>query len=67
MSKPIFEGTRLLVTSYCGPANTVERTRMRLQFDLVGADISTLGFNDVRALSMALDRWLVENDKEPKQ
>jgi hypothetical protein len=64
MSKSIFEASRLQVTSYCGPANTVERTRMRLQFDVYGKfPDNTLGFNEVRALRNALDCWITENDK----
>lgn len=67
MSKTVFQGNHIQVASYCGPANTLERTRMRLQIDLIGADIASLGYNEVRELSIALDRWLVENDRAPRE
>jgi hypothetical protein len=63
MSREIFEHSRLMVTSYTGPANTLERTRVRLQFSLVmtSDEFTSLGFNDVVALYNALDRWIVEH------
>jgi len=69
MSKQIFEHSRLIVTSYTGPANTMERTRMRLQFDApVDPDTTpSLGFNDVVALHRALGAWIVEYSKSRKE
>jgi hypothetical protein len=66
MASPIFEHSRLVVTSYTGPANTLERTRVRLQFETtpigpIGNTFTSLGFNDVVALYNALDRWIAEH------
>lgn len=60
MSKLIFEHSRMIATSYCGPANTIERTRMRVQFATSDEEVPSLGFNDVVALYNALDRWIAE-------
>lgn len=68
MSKNIFSSERptgsIHVTSYSGPANTLERTRMRLQVETTDDDglsiALSLGFNDVRTLRDALDRWVTE-------
>jgi len=51
------------VTSYTGPANTMERTRVRLQFETtpIGDSFTSLGFNDVVALYNALDRWIADH------
>jgi len=67
MSKDIFQSNGLTVTSFCGPMDTSERTRMRLQFtvpshtSIMRAAFDSLGFSEARVLSIALDRWLVEN------
>jgi len=68
MSKTIFTADRpssgsLHVASYCGPANTLERTRMRLQIE-APSTIASLGYNDVLALYDAIGRWL--NDLREK-
>lgn len=61
MAWEIFENSRLMVTSYTGPANTLERTRVRLQFSCSGDELASLGFNDVVALYNALDQWIAEH------
>jgi|WetSurMetagenome_2_1015567.scaffolds.fasta_scaffold306901_2 hypothetical protein len=61
MSKIIFEHSCVTVASYCGPANTIERTRMRVQIFANPTVTVSLGFNDVVALYNALDRWIAEH------
>ena len=72
MSNRLFTSNneRLHVTSYTGPANTLERTRVRLQLEVLtdaaraavtGVGITSLGFNDVVALYNALDRWIADH------
>jgi hypothetical protein len=65
VSKTIFEGTSVSVTSFCGPANTIERTRMRLQIEVTARDgIASLGFNEISRLHDMIGRWLYEQNKD---
>lgn len=59
MSSNVFKtaGNELSITSYCGPADTGEPTRMRLQFD-IGASFTSIGMHDAVALRAALDQWI---------
>lgn len=62
MSTKIYRTARseLSVASYCGPADTDEPTRMRLQFD-VGASFASIGMHDAISLRDALDEWISGN------
>lgn len=70
MSEGIFKSDDgcLRVTSYCGPADTDERSRMRLQVD--GSNLggvvgpaehgpgTSIGLREAIALRAALDQWI---------
>jgi hypothetical protein len=63
VSTKIFTSTdnHLVVTSYCGPVDTNEQTRARLQIDIY-VDTS-IGLRDAIGLRAALDQWIAEVNK----
>ncbi len=74
MSRNLFmsNNSRLNVSSFAGPANTLERTRVRLQFEVISTiddedpNVTSIGFDDAVALRSALDRWIAEQQKSEK-
>lgn len=63
MSTKIFETAdgALMVTSYCGPMDTDEPTRMRLQLDVPAGSYASIGVTDAIALRDALTEWIDGN------
>lgn len=63
MSTRIFgtAGGELTVTSYCGPVDTDEPTRMRLQLDVPAGSYASIGMHDATALRDALTEWINDN------
>lgn len=62
MSKVLFQSAGLYVSSYCGPADTDERTRMRIQIEARDL-ITTLGYSDAQSLHRVLGAWIKEHGK----
>jgi hypothetical protein len=60
MAKTLLDLRNLHVTSYCGPADTSEPTRMRLQIGdlLEGTEDITIGYTEAVELHRVLGEWL---------
>ena len=60
MSTTIHESPELIVTSYCGPALTSERSRMRLQIGPPGTSRgdATIGYAEAVELMHELAAWV---------